>query len=85
VASRRIHSRYERRLADTAPSGQETLIHLQVRRFFCQNNTRTRTTFAEQITGLTSRYARRTTGLSQTLSAVALAGRPCRRAGEGRR
>ncbi|HEX3959489.1 MAG TPA: transposase family protein [Trebonia sp.] len=26
VASRRIHSRYERRPADTAASGQETLI-----------------------------------------------------------
>jgi hypothetical protein len=73
VASRRVHSRYERRLADTAASGQETLIHLQVRRFFCQNDTCARATFAEQITGLTSRYARRTTGLSQTLSAVALA------------
>jgi len=73
VVSRRVHSRYERRLADTAANGQETLIHPQVRRFFCQNNTCARTTFAEQDTGLTSRYARRTTGLSETLSAVALA------------
>jgi transposase len=73
VVSHRVHSRYQRRLADTAASGQETLIHLQVRRFFCQNDACARATFAEQVTGLTGRYARRTTGLNQTLSAVALA------------
>jgi transposase len=32
--SERVHSRYERRLADIAAGGQETLGHLQVRRFF---------------------------------------------------
>ncbi len=73
LASVRIHSRYERRLADTAAGGQETLVHLQVRRFFCQNDACPRVTFAEQVTGLTSRYARRTTGLGETLGAVALA------------
>ena len=30
-----MHSRYQRKLADTASGGQEVLIHLQVRRFFC--------------------------------------------------
>jgi hypothetical protein len=59
VASRRVHSRYERRLADTAAGGQEPLIRLQVRRFFCRNDVCGRTTFAEQVPGLTSRYARR--------------------------
>ena len=73
VASVRVHSRYERRLADTAAGGQETLVHLLVRRFFCQNDACPRVTFAEQVTGLTSRYARRTTGLGETLGAVALA------------
>jgi len=73
AASVRVHSRYERRLADTAAGGQETLVHLQVRRFFCQNGACPRVTFAEQVTGLTSRYARRTTGLGETLGAVALA------------
>ncbi len=34
VVSRRVHSRYERRLSDTAIAGRETLIHLRVRRFF---------------------------------------------------
>jgi hypothetical protein len=35
VVSRWVHSRYQRKLADTASGGQEVLIHLQVRRFFC--------------------------------------------------
>jgi transposase len=73
-----VHSRYERRLADTAAGGQEIFILLQVRRFFCRNDGCTAITFAEQVHGLTSRYGRRSTGLSETLRAVALAlgGRP---------
>ena len=35
--SRRVPSRYQRRLAELAAGGQEPLIHLQVRRFFCGN------------------------------------------------
>ena len=33
VVSRRVHSSYQRQLADTASGGQEVLIDLQVRRF----------------------------------------------------
>ena len=73
VASVRVHSRYERRLAGTAADAQETLVHLQVRRFFCLNDACPRVTFAEQVSGLTSRYARRTAGLGEALGAVALA------------
>jgi transposase len=74
----RVHSRYGRRLADTAAGGQEMAVHLQVRRFFCINNACANVTFAEQVHGLTSRYGRRSTGLSEALRAVALAlgGRP---------
>jgi transposase len=73
VRSIRVHSRYERRLADTAAGGQEILILLQVRRFFCRNDGCTAITFAEQVHGLTSRYGRRSSALSETLRAVALA------------
>jgi transposase len=73
VASQRVHSRYERRLLDTAAGGQETLIHLRVRRFFCQNTACAKKTFAEQVPGLTTRYGRRSTGLTAVLRAVALA------------
>ncbi|MFJ9753091.1 transposase family protein [Streptomyces chartreusis] len=34
---RRVHSRYERRLCDTAISNQQTVVHLQVGRFFCDD------------------------------------------------
>jgi transposase len=73
VASRRVHSRYERRLLDIAAGGQETLIHLRVRRFFCQNTACAKKTFAEQVPDLTTRYGRRSTGLTAVLRAVVLA------------
>jgi transposase len=73
VASRRVHSRYRRQLADTASGGQEVLIDLQARRFFCKNQACAKTTFAEQVPGLTVRYGRRTCGLQAVLEAVALA------------
>ena len=80
VLSGRVHSRYERRLADVAAGGQEVLIHLEVRRFSCGNDACERRTFAEQVPDLAGRYARRTTGLGEALAAVgAGAGRPGRR------
>ena len=73
VVSRRMHSRYQRQLADTASGGQEVLIDLQGRRFFCGNVACAKATFAEQVPGLTTRYGRRTRGLQAVLQAVALA------------
>jgi transposase len=49
VRSDRVHSRYERRLADLAAGGQETLVHLRVRRFFCRNGGCAAVTLAEQV------------------------------------
>lgn len=78
TSSRRIHSRYRRRLSDTAITGREVVIRLRVRRLFCDNSDCGRRTFAEQLPGLAERYARRTTILQRLLCAVALAlgGRP---------
>ena len=73
AASRRVHSSYQRRLADTASGGHEVLIDLQVRRFFCGNLACAKTTFAEQVPGLTARYGRRTCTLQAVLQAVGLA------------
>ena len=73
VLSGRVHSRYQRLLADAAAGGQEMLVHLQVRRFFCGNGGCAKTTFAEQVPGLTTRYGRRTRGLDAVLQAIALA------------
>ena len=73
VVSRRVHSSYQRQLADTTSGGQEVLIDLQARRFFCGNPTCGKATFAEQVPGLTTRYGRRTCALQAVLLAVALA------------
>jgi transposase len=73
VVSRRVHSSCRRQLADTASGGQEVLIDLQVRRFFCGNPGCGKTTFAEQVPGLTTRYGRRTCTLQAVLQAVGLA------------
>ena len=71
--SGRVHSRYQRRLADAAIGGRTVLIRLTVRRFFCAAPDCPLTTFAEQVDGLTSRYARRTPALAVMLTAVAVA------------
>jgi transposase len=77
TVSGRVHSRYARRLADAAIGGRRVVIRLAVRRFFCAAPGCSRVTFAEQVEGLTSRYARRTPPLAAALGAVAeaLAGR----------
>jgi transposase len=72
-----VHSRYQRRLADATAGGRPVMIRLIVRRFFCDAPDCRAATFAEQVEGLTSRYARRTPLLAAMLGviAVALAGR----------
>jgi transposase len=77
VSSGRVHSRYERRLADAPIGGWPAVIRLVVRRFFCDSPACGAVTFAEQVAGLTSRRARRTPGLTAMLTAagLALAGR----------
>jgi hypothetical protein len=69
----RVHSRYQRRLADAAIGGRPVLIRLTVRRFFCPAPDCPVITFAEQVEGLTVRYARRTPPLAEMLTAVGLA------------
>ena len=71
--SRRVHSRYERRLLDTAAGGCEVVICLIVRRFRCLAADCPKATFAGQVDGLASRHARRTPAATAVLQAVALA------------
>jgi transposase len=75
--STRVHSRYERRLADAAVAGRRVVIRLRVRRFVCRNDECEVKTFAEQVEGLTTRYGRRTVLMAEMVTAigVALAGR----------
>jgi transposase len=71
--SARVHSRYERRLADAAVAGRRVEIRLRVRRFFCDGEDCGVRTFAEQVAGLTARYARRTMLLRGMLESIGLA------------
>jgi transposase len=68
-----VHSRYQRRLADAAIGGRRVVLRLRVRRFFCDDHGCRARTFAEQIPGLTSRYARRSPLLRKLLEAIGLA------------
>jgi transposase len=71
--SSRVHSRYERWLADRGLGGREVTIQLRVRRFFCIEPNCPRRIFAEQIAGLTERYRRCSPGLRAMLTEVGLA------------
>ncbi len=73
VSSKRVHSRYERILADTAIAGRSSYVVLQVRRFPCQNSGCDQRTFVEQIDGLPKAYARTTPLLREILEKTALA------------
>jgi transposase len=56
AVSTRVHSGYQRTLGDAAVGGRELLIVLRVRRFFCGNSECVKTTFAEQVPGLSVRH-----------------------------
>ncbi|WP_331773194.1 transposase family protein (plasmid) [Embleya sp. NBC_00888] len=70
--SRRVHSRYQRRLADSAVGGRRVIVKLEVRRFRCPTTSCARATFVEQVAGLTFRHGRRSQRLHTVLQAVAL-------------
>ncbi|MFD9367886.1 transposase family protein [Streptomyces sp. NPDC060020] len=53
ASSRRVHSRYGRRIADAPVAARPVRIELSVRRLFCDNSDCARVTFAEQVEGLT--------------------------------
>ncbi|GAB3904267.1 hypothetical protein GCM10027612_71930 [Microbispora bryophytorum subsp. camponoti] len=73
MVSQRVHSSYERRVCDSAVGGQETVLHLRVRRFLCGNDDCSAKTFAEQVPGLTVRYGRYSVPLRTLLQTIALA------------
>jgi transposase len=77
--SNRVHSYYTRSPLDLALAGPCLHLCLVVRRFRCMNPKRRdhplcpRKTFAEPMTDLVGRYARRTTRLAQAQSTLGLA------------
>jgi hypothetical protein len=77
--SGRVHSRYPRRLRDVPAGGRDVVILLAALRFRCLDPDCPAVTFAGQVEGLTTRFARRTPPLAAALAAVAAA--LCGRAG----
>ncbi|GAB2743074.1 ISL3 family transposase [Kitasatospora kifunensis] len=71
TVSSRVHSRYQRRVADWPTGGQTVELDLRVRRFFCDNADCRKGTFAEQVDGLTVRHGRRSVPLQRLLERIA--------------
>ena len=70
-SSARIHSRYQRTLADLRCVSFRFQLLWTVRRFFCDNSACQRVTFAEQIPAVADRYARKTQRLKEQQSRIA--------------
>ncbi|MFF7443152.1 ISL3 family transposase [Streptomyces sp. NPDC008122] len=68
---RRRHSSYWRTLAERPLAGRRPAIRLRVRRILCDRARCRRTTFVEQVPGLSERHVRSSVGLKQWLRAVA--------------
>ncbi len=71
--SRRIHSRYQRKLADLPWEGLPVVILLQARKFFCVGDRCRRKIFTERLPGTVARYARRSCRSSEALNWLTLA------------
>jgi transposase len=70
TAGSRIHSRYERTIADVAFAGRSLVLKLLVRKWICSEASCSRQIFAERFPELVQRYARMTNRLVETLQAV---------------
>lgn len=68
----RIHSSYQRLLADLPCCGRQIRIHWTVRRFFCDGPDCPKITFTEQLPAIAQRYARKTKRLADKLHRVGL-------------
>jgi transposase len=72
-SSSRLHSRYQRTLADLPWNGVPVQIRLHARRFFCDNGECERRIFTERIPTVAAPYARRTNRLAVWFTHVAFA------------
>jgi transposase len=70
TAGSRVHSRYQRTIADLAFGGRNLVIRLQVRKWICPEASCSRHIFAECFPEVVQRYARMTDRLIKALQAV---------------
>nr|WP_089409093.1 ISL3 family transposase [Granulicella rosea] len=73
TSSQKVHSRYNRRLADLPWDGVPVLIHLQTRRFFCVEPACPRKVFTEPLPGTVVRYGRKSCRSGEALHWLTLA------------
>src|SRR3954464_4677697 len=71
--SKRVHSRYERTLADLPWGAYAVTVRLRVRRLFCRNSSCERRIFTERLPAIALPWARRTRRLEARLTALGLA------------
>jgi len=70
--SARIHSCYQRMVADLPCAGRNVILALALRKFVCGTSTCPRKIFTERLPGLVESYARMTSRLIALLQAIAL-------------
>jgi len=71
--ARRIHSDYERTLADLPWAAYRVRLQLRVRKWFCRNRACQRRIFTERLPTVAAPWARRTLRLAQRLVALGVA------------
>ena len=75
LPARRIHSRYERTLADLPWADYLVRLQLRVHKWFCHNPSCRRRIFTERLPTVAAPWARRTLRLGQRLMALARGGK----------
>ncbi len=73
IPARRLHSRYQRTLADLPWAQYSVRLQLRVRKWFCGNRHCRRRIFTERLPTITAPWARRTLRLAQCLVALGVA------------
>lgn len=73
TTTRRIHSYYERTLADLGCVNFSLTLLLQVAKFFCDNSACKRRIFTERLPSVAAPWARKTVRLVERLQAIGLA------------
>lgn len=71
--SGRVHSRYCRTVSDLPWQGVPVILHLRIRRFFCDQDGCRRMIFAERIPEVAGDYARKSVRLESALATVGFA------------
>jgi hypothetical protein len=69
----RVHSHYERILADLPWAGLGVRLRVRERKFFCANPACPRRIFVERLAGVAQAYTRRTDRQGEALTAIAFA------------